>query len=164
MGARRWGVELKKGPGSRAGYEDCPVIRTARTERAINAAVDEGYFPLIKAVEPSPDVHFMVGVDQDPVSGKIELLGDIRAYGENMVMEFRNYYPYNFPEPFAAYLIPNDLVPGQTVWLNDLIEDVVAVWGNQGYRPRLACAPAVWNGEDFEILFVPRRDAQVWLG
>ncbi|WP_141480843.1 hypothetical protein [Marilutibacter maris] len=164
MKARRWGVELTEGPAARSGYENCPVIRTARTKRAINAAVDEGFFPLIKAVQPSPDVHFMVGVDQDPLTGKIELLGDIRGYGQNMVMEFRDYYPYNFPNPFAAYLIPDDLVPGEAVWLEDLIEDIVAVWGNQGYHPRLACAPAIWNGEDFEILFDPAKDADEWIG
>ena len=145
-------------------YENCRVIRTARTKRAINAAVDEGFFPLIRAVEPSPDVHFMVGVDQDPLSGRIELLGDMRVYGQNMVIEFRGYYPYNFPAPFAAYLIPDDLVPGETVWLDDLIEDIVAVWGNQGYHPRLACAPAIWNGENFEILFDSAKDAHVWIG
>ncbi|MFD1043475.1 hypothetical protein [Pseudoxanthomonas kaohsiungensis] len=140
------------------------MIRTARTERAINAAVDEGFFPFVKAVEPSPDVHFMVGVDQDPVTGKVELLEDLREYGRNVVMEFRNYYPYNFPRPFAAYLIPDDLVPGETVWLEDLIEDIVAVRGNQGYNPRLACAPAIWNGEDFEILFDSDKDADFWIG
>lgn len=155
---------MTEGPASRLGYENCPVIRTARTERAINAAVDEGFFPLIKAVEPNPDVHFMVGIDQDPVSGKIQLLGDVRDYGLNMVMAFRNYYPYNFPNPFAAYLIPDDLSPGEAVWLEDLIEDIVAIWGNQGYQPRLACAPAIWNGENFEVLFDSTKDADVWIG
>ncbi|HEL5321092.1 TPA: hypothetical protein UOJ11_000736 [Stenotrophomonas maltophilia] len=140
------------------------MIRTARTERTINAAVDEGFFPLIKAVEPSPDVHFMIGVDQDPLFGKIRLVGDMRGCGDNMVMEFRDYYPYKFPNPFAAYLIPHGLEPGATVWLEDLIEDVVAVWGNQGYHPRLACGPAVWNGKDFEILFDPAKDAEEWIG
>ena len=41
---------------------------------------------------------------------------------------------------------------------------VVAVWGNQGYQPRLAEAPGIWNGTDFEIQFDPRRDAPQWIG
>lgn len=164
MKQRRWGVELLEGPAARTGYATCPVVRTARTVRAINAAVDEGLFPLVKAVEPDPDVHFMFGVDQDPLTGKIQLLGDLRGCGSNMVLEFRTYYPYNFPNPYAAYLIPEDLCPGETVWLDDLIEDIVAVWGNQGYHPRLACAPAVWTGEDFEILFDSAKDAHAWIG
>lgn len=74
------------------------------------------------------------------------------------------YYPYNFPNPFAAYLVPPDIAVGEQVWLEDLIEDVVAVWGNQGYRPRLDAAAAVWNGTEFEISFDPERDADHWIG
>lgn len=53
---------------------------------------------------------------------------------------------------------------GEEVWLEDLIEDLVAVWGNQGYHPRLPAAPAVWNGSDFYILFDSNRDAPHWIG
>lgn len=164
MKTRRWGVELEEGPAARAGYEACPVIRTARTERAINAAVDLGFFPLVKAIAPHPDVCFMIAVDQDRQTGRIQSLTDRRAGGTNIVIDFTYYYPYNFPSPFAAYLIPDDLVPGEAVWIEDLIEDIVAVLGNQGYQPRLACAPAVWNGEDFEILFDAPDEADQWVG
>jgi hypothetical protein len=60
--------------------------------------------------------------------------------------------------------LPSDLAVGEEVWLEDLIEDLVAVWGNQGYHPRLATAPAVWNGSDFVIQFDPLRDAAHWIG
>lgn len=164
MKKRRWGVELTEGVAARTGYVNCPTIQTARTLRAINVAANEGLFPLVKAVEPGPDVQFMVGVDQDPLTGKISLLHDVREHSNRMVLEFRGYYPYRFPSPFAAYLIPASLSPGETVWIDDLIEDVVAIWGNQGYCPRLACAPAIWTGEDFEILFDGSRDADIWIG
>ena len=165
MKVLRWGVELTEGPAARQGYQGCRVIRTVRTLRAINAATDAGYFPLVKVVKPSPDVHEMVGVFQDPLTGKITLSGDVRTYGGgNMVVDYEYYYPYNFPTPYAAYLIPDDLRSGEMVWIEDLIEDIVAIWGNQGYSPRLACGPAVWNGEDFEILFSSSVDADHWIG
>ncbi len=53
---------------------------------------------------------------------------------------------------------------GEEVWLEDLIEDVVAVWGNQGYQPRLPACAAVWNGTGFDLLFDPQRDARRWIG
>lgn len=164
MAAKRWGVELREGAGSRVGYEHCRVIQTARTENAINEAVERGLFPLLKPVIPSKDIHFMYGVAQDPVTGRMRVLGDVRQDLSELVIKFHLYYPYNFPSPFAAYLLPPDLVLGETVWLDDLIEDVVAIHGNQGYSPRLACGPALWNGSDFDLLFDSGKDAQHWIG
>ena len=159
----RWGVELSEGRAAKAGYEMLPTIRTARTERAINRAVTQGFFPLVKPVVPSPDVHFVIGVDQDPETGTIKLLREVRLYSPNTVINFIAYYPYNFPSPFAAYLIPEDLVPGDKVWIEDLIEDIVAVLGDEGNQPRLACAPAVWDGEHFEIQFDVVNEADAWM-
>ena len=141
------------------------VIKTARTMDAINAAARSGFRPLIKAVRAAPDVQGMVAVFQDPETGEIGLSTDVRFGGNGTkVLDYMAYYPYNFPNPFAAYLVPPDIAVGEQVWLEDLIEDLVAVWGNQGYRPRLEAAAAVWNGCDFEISFDPKRDADHWIG
>ena len=113
MGQERWGVELESGPGSRVGYEQCRVIATARSLEAINAAVDEGFFPLLRDVVPSQAVHFMIAVGQDPATGKVRRIGDMRDDLRDLVLEFRNYYPYHFPSPFAAYLLPPDLQAGK---------------------------------------------------
>jgi hypothetical protein len=174
---------FKKPPGKRrlASLADCTpgeptdsagnrrIIRTARTLETINEAARNGFRPLVKPVRPNKDIHRMVAVFQSPETGEIELSGDARGYWRGnmpgvMVMDYTFYYPYHFPSPFAAYLLPSDLAVGEEVWLEDLIEDLVAVWGNQGYHPRLEAAPALWTGEDFEILFDPRRDAGHWIG
>ena len=152
-----------------SGPKDAPgdrrVIKTARTVEDINSAARLGLRPLVKPVKPSRDIHGMVAVFQDPETGEIQLSGDSRGGGRGeMVIDYTLYYPYHFPNPFAAYLIPRDLAVGEEVWLEDLIEDVVAVWGNQGHQPRLAAAPATWNGSDFEVLFDPRLDAPRWIG
>jgi hypothetical protein len=146
---------------------DLRVIKTGRSPQAINAAVDAGYEPLIKPVERNPEVSESVAVLQNVKTGKIRLCGDCRDLprdDERVVLPFTDYYPYFFNYPFAAYLLPRDLYPGTRVWLDDLIEEIVAVWGNQGYFPRLKWAEATWNGKDFDIHFYPDKDAPRWLG
>ena len=141
------------------------VVKTARTLEAINAAARKGFRPLVKAVRPSGLIHSQFAVFQDPKTGEIAVSGDFRWPPQGVkVIDYNYFYPYHFENPFAAYLLPHDLVVGEEVWLEDLIEDVVAVWGNQGYQPRLAEAPAIWNGTDFEVQFDPRRDAPQWIG
>ena len=143
------------------------VIRTARTLEAINEAAESGLRPLVKSVKPNPEVRCWFAVFQNLKTGEIKVVGDRRFRPDDRylkVIEFTDYYPYHFPNPFAAYLIPPDLAVGEIVWLEDVIEDIVAVWGNQGYQPRLEAGPARWTGTEFDILFDPQRDAQRWIG
>lgn len=144
-----------------------PVIKTARTLDAINAAAKEGFRPLIKPVVPSDKIHNMVAVFQHRVTGEVTLCGDLRMkFGEDYecVIPFHTYYPYSFPEPFAAYLVPSNLGNGQRVWLEDIIEDIVAVFGNQGWHPRLEACEAIWTGGEFEVQFDPDKDAPLLIG
>jgi hypothetical protein len=107
------------------------VVKTARTADAINTAAKAGLRPLVKAVSPSSDIHSMVAVYQHPKTGEIKVSGDVRwepKEGFESVLPHRTYYPYHFPEAFAAYLLPPDLKDGEPVWLEDVIEDIVAVW------------------------------------
>jgi hypothetical protein len=143
------------------------VIKTARTVAEINAAADQGLIPRLQPVNPSSNIHNRVAVYQHKVTGKIELSGDCRWQPGPVyecVIPHRTYYPYHFPEPFAAYLLPADLKVGERVWLKDVIEDIVAVWGNQGYQPRLECCEATWDGAGFVIHFDPEKDAPRLIG
>jgi hypothetical protein len=143
------------------------VIKTARTVEAINAATKEGFRPLVKPVEPSPKIHNWVSVYQHRETGEVEVCGDCRwspGGDYDQVLPFRFYYPYSFPAPFAAYLLPPDLKVGERVWLEDLIEDIVAVFGNQGWCPRLESCEAIWNDGDFIIQFDPKKDAPTLIG
>ena len=141
------------------------VIKTGRTVDEIDSAARSGLKPLLKPVVAGPEIQSVVAVFQDATTGEIDLATDVRfgAHGTK-VLDYMDYYPYQFPNPFAAYLVPADIAVGEEVWLEDLIEDRVAVWGNQGYRPRLDAAAAFWNGTDFEIAFDSERDADVWIG
>jgi hypothetical protein len=143
------------------------VVKTARTEKAINSAAKEGFRPLVKAVKPDPEIGNTLTVYQHRESGEIKVVGDCRYHpeeGYERVLPYIHYYTYHFPQPYAAYLVPPDLEEGEHVWLDDIIEDIIAVYGNQGYRPRLEAGEAVWTKGDFKILFDPEKDAEVWIG
>lgn len=128
------------------------VIKTARTEEAINRAAKAGFFPLVKEVKPSLEIRQKFAVFQDRSTGEIMVAGDYRI-GQNgdPVVPFTFYYPYCFPSPFAAYLIPPDLEVGEVVFLEDLIEDLIGARWNQGDAYRLEACQATWLGHDFEI-------------
>ena len=136
------------------GPRDRRVICTGRTVDSINAAVRAGLRPLVKIVRPSDQIFSLLAVYQDTETGEIAIgsadqCARFLPEGE-LIIDRLPYYPYHFPSPLAAYLLPNDLTVGEEVWLEDLIEDVVAYQGFN-HQPRLAAAPARWNGEDFEI-------------
>ena len=149
--------------------DPCPFrrIQTARGREAINQAVKEGFWPLVKPVKRSPKVSSWMEVYQNQETGEIRTVGDHRypptAPWKRVVKPF-SCYPYHFEHSFAAYLLPSDLHVGERVFLIDLIEDLVSVWGNQGHTYRLDSAYAIWNGKDFKIQWNERTDAEVWIG
>jgi hypothetical protein len=131
------------------------VIKTARSEEAINLAAKQGFYPLVKRVVQSDDIKSKFAIVQHEKSGEIKVLGDYRDTdyeGYKLVIDFTWYYPYHFKSPFAAYLIPKDLKKGERVFLEDLIEDYVSWCWNQGDVHRLESSEAIWNGKDFEII------------
>jgi len=135
------------------------IIKTGRSESAINKAAKKGFFPLIKKVEPSEEIRSKYAVLQNNKTGQIEVIGDLRDeldHGEyKQIIAFTDYYPYHFKSPFAAYLIPKDINVGERVYLEDLIEDYIGTSWNQGDTYRLEGCEAIWNGKEFEIQYDP---------
>jgi hypothetical protein len=143
------------------------TIKTARTLAKINAGAQRGFFPLMRPVKPNPEIRVKYAVFQNPETGEIVVSGDYRYFGQDRskgpltrVLGWTYYYPYSFPSPFAAYLLPPDLEVGEHVWLEDLIEDIVGETWNQGNKYRLKSAEAIWNGKDFEIQFDDKQIVQ----
>ena len=56
------------------------IIKTARSLRAINRAVEEGYTPLIKEIEPSKDIYHTCFIVRNKRTGKINEVSDPRAF------------------------------------------------------------------------------------
>ena len=146
-----WALEEK--PRDR----DLRVIKTARGIDDINHAVTEGLTPLIKEVMQDERIYVKDVLIRDKITGKFETMADnfyAVAYGtsenKEIVMRSKKYYPYQFPLPFAAYLIPDDLKKGEKVFIEDVIEDIIEGIHSRGTY-RLNRAEAVWNGKDFDI-------------
>jgi hypothetical protein len=158
-------------PRDRRKHATLRVIKTARDEQSINEGARAGFFPLVKPVTPSPEIRSKFAVRQNRVTGEIEVLGDFRSQmgswvpkDTEMVIDFRFHYPYRFPAPFAAYLLPPDLQVGERVLLEDLIEDHVGARWNQGDVYRLERCEAIWNGRDFEIEYDPEETPAFFMG
>jgi hypothetical protein len=54
------------------------IIKTARTEKAINDAVEQGFRALVRPVIPSPDIRAKFAISQDKATGKIRVAHDFR--------------------------------------------------------------------------------------
>ena len=150
---------------------DLIIIKTARNKDSINEAAKAGYKLIIKKVEPSSQIRSKYSVVQNINTGEIEVLGDLRIrldYDNDpnfaTIIDWTLYYPYNFESPFAAYLIPPDLEKGESVLVEDLIEDIVGSVWNQGDAYRLESCEAIWNGEDLIIQNNPEQGPWVMKG
>lgn len=150
---------------------DLIIIKTARNKESINDAAKAGYKLIIKKVEPSSQIRSKYLVVQNINTGEIEVLGDLRVrldYDNDpnfeTIIDWTLYYPYKFESPFAAYLIPPDLEKGETVLVEDLIEDIVGSVWNQGDAYRLESCEAIWNGEDLIIQNKPEQGPWVMKG
>lgn len=144
------------------------VIKTARTKEAINKAARAGFRPLLRPVKPSKKIHSKFCVWQNQVSGEIDVVSDFRLHHIDetwkLVIDWTDYYPHSFPEPFAAYLIPPDIQKGERVLLKDLIEDFIGMTWNQGDNYRLESCEAVWNGCDLKIDYKPAKNQLMVIG
>ena len=144
------------------------VIQTARTEEAINQAAKAGFLPLVRQVKPSKKIRSQFCVWQNICTGEIEVVGDFRCnhFDESwkQVIEWSDYYPHSFPEPFAAYLIPRDIQPGEKVYVEDLIEDFIGMSWNQGCNYRLESCEAGWDGKDLKIQYKRSKHLQEVIG
>jgi hypothetical protein len=140
------------------------VIKTARRVEDINIAAKLGFRPLIKQIKPSKKIRSKYAVIQNKKTGEIQTIGDYRigrTGGDEsdyeIVIDWTYHYPYKFDLPYAAYLIPKDIKPGERVFIEDLIEDFVGMRWNQGNTYRLESCEAIWNGSDLEIQYSARR-------
>ena len=151
--------------------QELRVIKTARDKDSINKATKKGLSPIIKKVEPSDKIRSKYSVIQNKKTGEIEIIGDYRGRlfsddnGEfEKVIDWTFYYPHSFDSPFAAYLIPKDIVVGERVFIEDLIEDYIGASWNQGDTYRLESCEAIWNGSVLEIQYDPKTNRSDFIG
>jgi hypothetical protein len=139
-------------------------IETGRTEDEINEAIGNGFTPVFRDVTPCSELNKRFRILQNrsnkeifvdegyPNRGWKRKIEDTELW--EVIVPWREYYPHHFDSPYATYLIPPRLKPGQKVILKDVIEDYYS--GEQyikgeGLTNRCAALGAVWNGQDLEI-------------
>lgn len=152
------------------------VIRTARNLEAINNEVAKGFFPLIRERKASDKLYATFCVFRNRETNMVETAEAEEGYVQygkhyqyskdewEMVISYSKYYPYIFPSPFAAYLIPPDISIGERVIIEDLIEDYYGgtFWSN---NIRLETLEAVWDGLDLVVQYDPNVDGVCnWVG
>ncbi len=151
-------------------HKNLREIKTARTEKKINKFARKGYIPLVKRVYHNSNFISKYAIYQHKETKEIKVLADLRSrYRDDLsnyeaVIPFTYYKPIHTKSPFAAYILPKDLKIGEHVFLLDLIENIVGWESNQGDIGKLESCEAVWNGEDFEILFDEDTDVEYFIG
>lgn len=146
--------------------ESCPLqrIRTARGAREVNELASPTLRPLVVEVPKSAGNRMIIW--QNGLTGRIAFSYSMRFNPDeiNADCETREHWrkiAYQHQEearrcgddglPIAAYMIPSDLRVGERVWIEDVIEAVVAVHG-PGYTENHNSAVAIWLGESFQFV------------
>lgn len=150
---------------TRPSKRDLRIIRTARTIHDMNQACQEGNslaFVPVTAFE-SKISHFSA-IYVNPVSGSVREHGPRSFIASNIAegTSTTKRETYHFPSPYAAYIIPPDLTPGEHVQLDDLITNHIAYEHNGSFR--LQSVDAIWNGTSFDIQYDESRDAPMLIG
>lgn len=139
------------------------IIQTLRdvSETNINDYIDKGYRVVIRKLEPLQDLYITKNIYRHKETKKIVINGvDPRSWTyvndlEYELLEKITFYPYYFEQPYAAYLVPQDVQVNEEVFLSDLIEDYIGDRHHRNYR--LKSCEAIWNGKDLEILYTKEK-------
>ena len=154
--------------------ESCPLrrIKTARGLREIEELRSPALRPLVVPVGRGRTQTFAVW--QHLKTGEVAIQGDLRCRPDEAEVRSNGrlrpgkrrtwvqvvgWSEYELGQrrgddgyPIAAYMIPSDLRPGERVFIEDIIEDVLASRNaSQGGRDYHRSAPALWTGREFRF-------------
>ena len=145
-----------------------PIIQTARSLAAIEDGVRRGYRPLFVGANYQGNVGNKLCVSYCSKANVVLYERDFRAMfgpmggsknGVSSIMVRHD--DARHPSPLAAYMIPDDITPGDRVYVADIIEEIESQRWNQGDSWRLTSSEAVWTGEKLEI---ERREPVMMVG
>lgn len=143
--------------------EGLPVIRTARNLPAMKAAHQQGFRLLLREVGTAPEEgEIKYIVYQHRHTGEIWWSSDLRdAYPIERWSDqdpeawelVKNWFYARSDQPFplAAYLIPKDLPPHTSVFIEDVIEDERLMSWNQGNSERIHATEGFWTGSALRL-------------
>jgi hypothetical protein len=122
----------------------------------MNQAVDNGFKLHFVSYKENPEVYCKLIVITDPETGKICTSGDYRSISRAGLSNFTIYPKGELKTnlPFACYLLPLNLKIGEIVLIEEVIEELVGGYWNQGDVLRYESCLAIWNGKSFEYDYV----------
>ncbi|MAX54860.1 MAG: hypothetical protein CL537_05005 [Alcanivoracaceae bacterium] len=135
-----------------------PIIQTARSLAAVEDGVRRGYRPVFVASDYSGYVgrkrRFSYWSKANVVLCQSDfrgMVGPLSGYEGGVSSIMVRHDDDRHPSPLAAYMIPDDIKPGDKVYVADIIEEIVGQHWNQGDSWRKISAEAVWNGEALDM-------------
>lgn len=144
-------------------YNDLPIVQTARSLAIMEDAQARGYKLVFKNTgEESSFGAEKYVLYQHIHTGKLWWSGDYRnespheVFGQaggskwHLIKDWFHVRP-DRPFPLAAYIVPKDLQPGTRVYLEDVVEDVLETYWNQGNAERILSSGATWDGVNFIV-------------
>lgn len=108
-------------------------IRTVRNIQDIQRALQMGFWPDVRpVVYDTEKISSKLAVTQNTKTGEVRMhtaydcrVGVLCESNDDFIIEPTSYYQYQQQSPIAAYLIPNDVLDGQLIYITDPIEDIV---------------------------------------
>ncbi|MFV0605330.1 MAG: hypothetical protein ACK5NK_05755 [Niabella sp.] len=166
------------------------VIKTARGVQDINQAVKDGFYPLLKKIDPTVRRTESICLVQNKQTGEVKHTNEFfisrdsdfyNSYHKVFDWDLAD-YP-RFHSPCAAYLIPKDITVNELVWIEDLIEHILESYISGHYLRelyenkelntpplktnliRLDGCEAIWDGSDLIIQYDKKNGfTKSWVG
>lgn len=133
-------------------WNDLRVIKIAWTEDEMNEALDNDFDLHFIDYHQNPQVNRKLLVVKENDTGRIRCCSDFRVLMKGDHTLIKTYYG-NFPLkttlPFAAYILPKDIKKNEYVVIEDVIEDLIEGYWNQGDTVLLTMCMARWTGDKF---------------
>lgn len=143
--------------------KNLPVVKSCFDTRSLNMAIEAGHQTCIVQVEINPKLKLSGLLLKNKATGVFEVVSS-----RNMQAQYTRTIEYTYEEwqtvaevsgyarnrratsGWGAYIIPIGVQVGERVYIEDLIEDVVAsgFWHSVGAA---ADAEAIWTGQALEI-------------
>lgn len=169
---QNWRSENEYRVGIKNPYgEPWPTIRTARGIEEMNFAVRNGFRVIPRKLEATAGTKGSVALCEDTVTGLFSYLYDWRDGWPNedeesteqawssehagrdrskRVFDFFTYSRDQPVPPVAAYVVPRDLKPGTSVFLEDVIEHLVQTYPQESSE-RMPSWWGTWTGTDIVL-------------
>lgn len=155
-------VFLSQAGHSSSNFLDLPIILTLRNLPAMESAQKKGFRLVFKDTgEDTNNGEEKYVLYQNRRTGALWWSSDYRnsrpeAEGASSDYDWEIVRSWFFarsdrPFPLAAYAVPQNIEPGERVFVEDLIEDSFSEIWNQGNAERRKSGSATWTGKDLVI-------------